>query len=94
MQNLIVALLVPVCSGYVLWSLLPLRARRALARQLVRWPLLGRLPRLQATARLRDGDGGCHCSASSAGGGAGGCGRPAAAVQPIRLVPRGQAKRF
>ncbi|HET6598415.1 MAG TPA: hypothetical protein VFG60_00515 [Burkholderiaceae bacterium] len=57
LQMLVVALLVSLCSVYVVWTLMPSTARRALARALLRWPL----PEPFA-ARMR------HAAHASAGG--------------------------
>ena len=89
MQHLIVSLLVPLCGVYVLWSLMPTAARRALARRLLGLPGLQRVGALQRAAR--SGGGGCHCSEG------GGCaasapGAQAGATQPVRIV-RGAAPR-
>jgi hypothetical protein len=39
MQHLIVFVLVTGCSAYALWALLPVAARRFIAKQMVRLPL-------------------------------------------------------
>ncbi len=60
MQTLIVAVLVCACSAYVLWTLMPSGARRALASALLRTPHLPRRieTRLQKAARAASG---CGC---------------------------------
>ena len=87
LQNLIVfALLVPGCTGFAAWKLMPVRARRALAASLLRLP---HLPRPLET-RLRG------AASTASGCGCDGCDhaekKPAAqapaAAQPIRFHPR------
>jgi len=86
LQNLIVfALLVPGCTGFAAWKLMPLRARRALAASLLRVPHVpGALE-----ARLR------RAASAASGCGCDGCDhaekKPAAkagAQQPITFHPR------
>ncbi|HWH84797.1 MAG TPA: DUF6587 family protein [Burkholderiaceae bacterium] len=87
LQTLIVALLVPGCTIYAAWKLMPATARRSFAASLLRVP---HLPKpLDAALRRR--------AAASAGCGCDGCDRveaahpaPAAtpAAQPIRFHPR------
>ena len=38
-QNLVVALLVLVCSAYAAWTLMPAAARRAIASRVLKWSL-------------------------------------------------------
>jgi hypothetical protein len=75
-QALIVALLVLLCAGYALWTLMPAAARRAVATRLLRWPLPAGLARVLARALGRSG--GCACD---------GCGSNRAAKEPavVRL---------
>jgi hypothetical protein len=86
LQNLIVfALLVPGCTGFAAWKLMPMRARRALAASLLQLPHVpGALE-----ARLR------RAASSASGCGCDGCDhaekKPAAQVaasQPITFQPR------
>jgi hypothetical protein len=73
---LIVALLVLLCAGYALWTLMPSVARRALAVRLLRWPLPERLVRpLQKALRS---SGGCACDGCEAN-------RPAKPASTITL---------
>ena len=68
LQSLIVALLVLGSALYALWSLLPGGARRALALQMLRWPLPAwAVRRLQRAAKPASGCGGCdHCGDAGA----------------------------
>ena len=60
MQSLIVALLVPGCSAYVVWVVLPGAARRGAVDALLRLPLPDVLAaRLRKTAQATSG---CGCS--------------------------------
>ena len=85
MQNLIVALLVPACTLYAAWKLMPSAARRSLASSMLRLPHLpGPLE-----AGLRK-----HAQAAS-GCGCDGCDRSekspstkAPAAQPVTFHPR------
>lgn len=63
-QSLIVALLVLLCAGYALWTLMPAAARRALAARLLRWPLPSLLAR--PLEKARRGFGGCACDGCEA----------------------------
>lgn len=59
LQTLAVALLVSLCGVYVVWTLMPSTARRALARSLLRWPLPERFAaRMRSAAQASSG--GCH----------------------------------
>ena len=87
LQNLIVfALLVPGCTCFAAWKLMPVRARRALAASLLRLP---HLPR-PLESRLR------RAASAATGCGCDGCDhadkKPAAkaapAAQPIRFHSR------
>ena len=87
-QTLIVAILVPLCTLYAVWKLMPMAARRALALVLLRlphWP-----HRLEATlhraAQVRSGCGcdGCDHAAPKPSAAA-----ATAAPQPIVFHRRG-----
>ena len=59
LQTFVATLLVWLCSVYVVWTLMPSNARRALARVLLRWPL----PEAFAARTRRAAQaasGGCH----------------------------------
>jgi hypothetical protein len=59
LQMLVVALLVPCCGAYAVWTLMPAAGRRALARALLSWPLPEPFAaRMRRTARASSG--GCH----------------------------------
>jgi hypothetical protein len=59
LQMLVVTLLVSLCSVYVVWTLMPSTARRALARSLLRWPLPEPFAaRMRRAAQANSG--GCH----------------------------------
>lgn len=74
MQAILVGLIVALSAAYAAWSLMPAAWRRALARRLARWPLLGRWRAVQRAA----------------GGGAGGCGGcgDCSGEAPIQVVRR------
>ena len=76
-QNLVVALLVLVCSAYVVWTLMPAGARRAVASRVLRWSLPEVMQRpFQKAMRPAGACGGCDNCGDS---------KPVAksAVQPI-----------
>jgi hypothetical protein len=92
-QELIVALLVPLCLLYVLWAVLPAAAKRALAGGLLRRPgaqhWLGRVPLLRrALEKAARGAGGCACSGGETGCPAAGTTTSAGGVQPVKFVRR------
>ena len=84
LQTLLVALIVALCSGYVLWTLLlPAAAKARVVQVLLRWPLPAGL-----RERVR------HWAATPAGGCAG-CAKAApprapGAAQPAQVVRRRQ----
>lgn len=92
MQAVLVGLLVAVSAVYAAWTLMPARARRALARRLLAaWPVLGRVSGLGgALQRANRGGGACGCDDCPSGAAP----TPGATVAPIRLhrPPRRDAR--
>jgi len=83
LQALIVIMLVPMCSGYAVWTLMPSSGRRAVAGWLLRFKLPRRLAAPLAKA----------AAAPAASCGCSGCDRaapaaPAGSAQALRFHPR------
>ena len=82
LQTLIVMILVPICSGYAVWTLMPSIARRAVAG----WLLSFNPPRRLAAPLAKAAAPGASCGCS-------GCDRaapvmPADSAQPLRFHSR------
>lgn len=83
-QALIAALLVTACAIYALWSLLPMAAKRPLARMLLRLRLRWPAPLSRALSRAAAAGGGCACDGCDAGTAA----PRAPGPVPVRFHPR------
>ncbi|WP_430421344.1 hypothetical protein [Methylibium petroleiphilum] len=80
MQQLVVGLLVVLCSAYALWSLMPVALRRPLAAWLLRAPGLGHAgPLAGVLRRAAAGPNACGCDGCDA--------KPAAPARADAAVP-------
>ena len=80
MQQLVVGLLVALCSVYALWSLMPVVLRRPLAGWLLRVPGIGQGgPLVGVLRRAAAGPNACGCDGCNA--------QPAAPVRADAAVP-------